>query len=194
VSKPRTRLQFEELEARTLLSSTALSSAALGDGLAALATSRQPALKGTLKGTYQLGPSVPASGATFELAGSGNVTPLSKVTASGFLQALRFISTGHAGGLVTLTNRSGAVKLQLTGTSAGASRLPKHFTFLLVWGSGAYAHLNHGGTVNLTLTPAKPTRPPHKLSSQVTVPVSGKASSTTTGNHTAGTFTLTIGL
>jgi hypothetical protein len=194
VSKPRTRLQFEELEARTLLSATSLPSAALGHGLAALATSKQPALKGTLKGTYQLGPSVAASGATFELAGSGSVTPLSKVTASGFLQALGFISTGHAGGLVTLTNRSGAVKLQLSGTSAGATRLPQHFTYLLVWGSGAYAHLNHGGTVNLTLTPAKPTKTPPKASTKLTVSHVSKPSATTTGNRTAGTFTLTISL
>ena len=79
--------------------------------------------------------------------------PLGKVAVSGSLQAARFISPGHAGGLVTLSNTRGTATLQLSGTAVpGSSRLPAQFAFLLVSATGAYSQLNQGGTIGLKLT------------------------------------------
>jgi hypothetical protein len=150
MKRPRYRLQLEELESRTLLTGASVTASALA---------------GTAGGTYALGPSLPTTGSTYELAGTGTVGPLGKVAVGGFLQAARYISPGHAGGVVTLSSARGTAALQLSGTSAGSSRLPAQFSFLLVSGTGAYSHLNQGGTLLLKLT--------------------------ATG-HTAGTFTFTI--
>jgi hypothetical protein len=137
-----------------------------------------PALTGTAGGTYALGPSLPTTGTTYELAGTGTVGPLGKVTVSGSLQAARFISPGHAGGLVTLSNTRGTATLQLSGTAvAGSTRLPARFAFLLVSATGAYSHLNQGGTLGLKLTATGPAT---------------HTGGSTSGSHTAGTFTFTI--
>jgi hypothetical protein len=170
LTKPRTRLHFEELESRTLLS-------------AASVTHPKPppppvGLSGTIGGTYLLGPTLRTTGATYELSGSGTVGPMGKVTAGAFLQAAQFISPGHAGGLVTLSNAKGTVVLQPSGTSQpGNVRLPAQFKFLVAWGTGAYDHLNRGGTVNLTLKPAPP---------------SSHGAGRPVFNPPAGTFTLTF--
>jgi hypothetical protein len=115
------------------------------------------ALGGTATGTYALGPSLPTTGSTYELDGAGTVGPLGKVTVSGFLQAARYISPGHAGGVVTLSNAQGTATLQLSGTSAGSTRLPVQFSFLLVSATGAYSSLSQGGTIGLTLAARGPT-------------------------------------
>ena len=152
MSRPRPRLRVEELESRTLLTGTSLA---------------LPALTGTAGGTYALGPSLPTTGTTYELAGTGTVGPLGRVAVSGFLQAARFISPGHAGGLVTLSNARGTVQLQPSGPSRpGGARLPASLRFQVVWGTGAYARLSRGGSANLSLTAR---------------------------SHTGGTFTLTFG-
>jgi hypothetical protein len=160
MNRRRARLQFEELESRTLLSAAGLA-APVKVSAAVVRTTPPPAvLSGTITGTYVLGPSLSTTGATYQLTGSGSVGPAGAVTASAFLQALRFLSPGHAGGLVTLSNARGTVVVQPSGTAqAGGVRLPATFTFRVAWGTGAYAHLNHGGTVGLRLTPAShPTR------------------------------------
>ena len=83
MSRPRPRLRVEELESRTLLTATSLS---------------PPALTGTAGGAYAPGPSLPTTGATYELAGTGSVGPLGQVTVGGFLQAARFISPATPAG------------------------------------------------------------------------------------------------
>jgi hypothetical protein len=160
MNRPRTRLQFEELESRTLLSATTLTAPVKASAQVVRTTPAPTVLSGSVAGTYTLGPRLSTTGATYFLNGSGTVGPMGKVTASAFLQALRFISPGHAGGLVTLTNAQGTVIVQPTGTAQyGGVRLPTTFTYRVAWGTRAYAHLNHGGTVGLTLTPAShPTR------------------------------------
>ena len=74
MNRPRPRLRVEELESRTLLTGTSVAPFVL---------------TGTAGGTYALGPSLPTTGTTYELAGTGTVGPLGKVTVSGFLQAAR---------------------------------------------------------------------------------------------------------
>jgi hypothetical protein len=138
MNRPRPRLRVEELESRTLLTGTSVAPFAL---------------TGTAGGTYALGPSLPTTGTTYELDGTGTVGPLGKVAVSGSLQAARFISPGHAGGLVTLSSAHGTATLQLSGTALpGSSRLPAQFAFLLVSATGAYRQLSHSGTADLTLT------------------------------------------
>jgi hypothetical protein len=150
----------------------------LAPALTARVASHPTALAGTAGGTYTLGPSLPTTGATYELAGTGTVGPLGRVTVSGFLQAARFISPGHAGGTVTLSNARGTATLQLSGTALpGSSRLPAQFSFLVVSGTGAYSHLNQGGTLGLKLTATGHAR---------------HTGGSTSGSHTAGTFTFTI--
>ena len=74
MTRPRTRLQFEELESRTLLSAAALA-APVKVAAAVVRTTPPPAvLSGTITGTYVLGPSLSTTGATYRLNGSGNVS------------------------------------------------------------------------------------------------------------------------
>jgi hypothetical protein len=169
MSRRRHRLRVEELESRTLVTGTSWVPPTLAPALTARVASHPTAREGAAGGTYALGPSLPTTGTTYELAGTGTVGPLGQVTVSGFLQAARFISPGHAGGLVTLSSPHGTATLQLSGAALpGSSRLPAQFAFLLVSGTGAYRHLSQGGTIGLRLTPTGP------------------------ASHTAGSFTFTI--
>jgi hypothetical protein len=174
MKKPCPRLQVEELEGRTLLSGTASAAQLLGPALAA--QSRAPTvahLGGTVSGQYTTGTPIPDVGTNYHLAATGKVGTLGAVTVSGSLTTPGFILTGRAGGTLILTNAHGSVTLRLVGpVEKGFGPMPKHFSFTVDHGTGAYRYFRASGTIDLKLRP------------------SGVPGSSPLTGH--GTFTLTI--
>jgi hypothetical protein len=109
---------------------------------------------GTVRGTYTIPLPEPGGGLTYTFEGSGQVTPLGQVKASGTGQspAAPGSGPGQNQGLLTLSNSQGTVTLRLT----GPARVPVTSLvnrFVVQSGTGAYGDLSGRGTVMLRLSP-----------------------------------------
>ena len=165
MKKPTVRLCVEEMESRLVPSGAPLHHPAPGL-VAHAATQTTPALSGTVSGTYTIPSETPPDsadeGKEYSLQhGSGTLTGVGAVTATGTLQSLGNIVSGHAGGTVTLTGAKGTITLKLTGpVQKGFDPLPTHFTYTVTRTTGGYGQLKgQHGTADLTLGAASGTTP-----------------------------------
>jgi hypothetical protein len=149
----RTSPVLEECEPRRLLSAGIVSRPV---GLMAASAPHQKvlALNGTFRGSYQSGQSIPDVGTTFDFTGSGHVHGVGKGFVTGHIGTLGFIAEGHSQGTLFLSGVRGTITLQLTGPQqSGFSRLPDHFTFTVVGGTGKYRHVADSGVASLVVLP-----------------------------------------
>ena len=158
MDRARARPRVEELESRTLPSTTALAPPALAPALAAGPHRHaEPALDGDVSGHYSVPEgSSPDLGQTYTLKdGSGTVGRLGHVTVKGSLQSTGFMVSGRATGSLTLTGAHGSVTLDLLGPlQQGFAPLPGRFSFTVKSGTRAYAHFHATGTVTVHLDAA----------------------------------------
>jgi hypothetical protein len=159
-------LALDALEDRLVPSHVgAAGPALLGSAYIRLSTStlppvsiRQLTLNGTLSGSFTNWPNLQASGPILLtiLKGSGFVSPIGKVDASGSLTTSMTQSPTQIGpqGTVTLTNSQGSVTLQLSVPVGQVySRLSMRFEWSIVNGTGVYAGGAGKGTADLALIP-----------------------------------------
>lgn len=112
------------------------------------------ALAGTLTGAYSVGKPMADLGGVYHFTGTGNAGTLGAVTIVGNISLPGFIATGHASGMLTLTNALGSVTLQLSGPlEAGFGAFPATLVYLLKQGTGTYAGDVASGTISVTLVP-----------------------------------------
>ena len=135
--------QLEWLEDRLALSA---------GGTAALVAVKphHVALNGEVGGKFFLAPGIPDLGLTQTFTGSGTVSPLGKVSASGKITSPGFVAEGRATGSFILSNKAGSVTIKLTGPlQLGFSAPPRNFTFTIVAATGQYAGDTDTGTATL---------------------------------------------
>jgi hypothetical protein len=134
-------------------------------------------LNGTLQGSYTSPFGLPDTGKTFNLNGSGQVSPLGQVSVTGSLQAPGFILSAHASGTLTLQDAAGTITLKVSGKSATSNgQLPGAFTYTTQSGTGAYAHWSDDGTLAISLNPSSAGATP-------TSPGNGQFTITVTSSH-----------
>ena len=139
----KTRPQLEILDGRLALS--AGGTAALG-----VIKPHHLALNGEVSGKFLLAPGIPDVGSSQTLIGSGTVTPLGQVSASGTMKSPGFIARGRTTGTLNLSNANGSVTIQLTGPlKPGFATLPRKFTFKIVAATGQYVGDVDTGTATL---------------------------------------------
>jgi hypothetical protein len=160
------RPQLESLEGRLALSA---------GGMSAVAKPHHVALNGEVGGSFSFTPTNPDVGHSQTLTGSGMVSPLGQVSASGTLTSLGFIAKGRATGSFTLSNANGSVTIALTGPrQSGFSALPRQFSFKIVRATGQYAGASDKGTATLDEVEADGTAPsPMSGSSIIVGPIFG---------------------
>jgi hypothetical protein len=176
-----TRLCVEELDSRTLPSTTPLAPPGLAEALAHRTSTRHVhGLAGTITGTYTIGHDIPDTGMSYRFTGAGTVGLLGAVTATASLRTTGFIEQGRAGGALTLSNAQGTLTLRLQGpVQRGFAALPQHFHFTVSGGTGAFQGLAGGGMVTLRLNP-------------LAQPLLASAGAVTSLPIIGGTFTLRI--
>jgi hypothetical protein len=141
---PRNRRpQLEVLDGRLALS--AGGTAALG-----VVKPHHVALNGEVSGRFLLAPGNPDVGSYQTLTGSGTVSPLGQVSASGTIKSPGFIARGRTTGTLDLSNANGSVTIRLTGPlKPGFATLPRKFTFKIVAATGQYVGDVDTGTATL---------------------------------------------
>ena len=138
------RPQLEILEGRLALSG--------GGGTAAISMVKphHVALNGEVSGKFWLAPSIPDVGPSQALTGSGTVSPLGQVSASGTFRSPGFVARGRATGTFHLSNTNGSVTIELTGPlEPGFATLPRKFKFRIVAATGKYVGDSATGTATL---------------------------------------------
>jgi hypothetical protein len=153
----RRRLEVEELGSRILPSTTPLSISAADGHVALVSTinSTAAALTGHGSGHYSYDPVVSGAGREYRLHGTAYLAGLGEVSVSGNLRGVGFIAKGHATGELTFTNKYGSLTVDLEGPLQDAfSALPRHFSYKIVSGTGAYAGRTGEGSLTLVLTPS----------------------------------------
>jgi len=146
--RPR-RPVVESLEGKTLLSAAPLSAELRGPALVA---GTHLALQGTIKGTITQDPSNPDAGRQYDLGGKGPVVPLgpTHLGPASQLHSVGFLARGRSEGRLTLIDQGGSVTLKLVGPlQPGFSKLPDHYTFTIVSGTGKYRGATGTGTAGL---------------------------------------------
>jgi len=109
-------------------------------------------LNGQFSGSFSAH-TFPDVGTSYALSGQGQVQPLGLTNVTGDLNSLGFISQGHAGGTLTLSNSKGTLTLELTGPlQSGFSPLPDQFDYEITAGTGAYVNATGRGTAFLNLS------------------------------------------
>jgi hypothetical protein len=112
--------------------------------------------RGTFDGSYEVQPSIPDIGPTYQLSGSGHVHGLGQASVSGTLHGIGFIARGQVQGDLTLEGRRGAsITLHLTATTqqGGFSPLPSRYSYRIAGGTGEGRGARGTGRATLTLTP-----------------------------------------
>jgi hypothetical protein len=140
-------------------------------------------LNGSLQGSYtsHAGPS--ASGTTLGPQGSGQVTPLGRVSVAGSIAIPGFNFDVQSSGTLTLRDARGTLTLKVSGATATRSgKLPDTLSYTTVSGTGAYVHLYDTGTLRLSLDPST-------TGASATNPGHGRFSLTLTSSHTVTTNT-----
>ena len=109
---------------------------------------------GTLSGTFSVeNNAIVDAGKAYTVSGSGSIGTIGSVTATGSLQSLGFISSGHATGTITLINGTDRAVLHLQGqTQAGFSPLPATFSYSVQNTTGVFTQMRTTGTASLHLT------------------------------------------
>ncbi|CAN5334382.1 hypothetical protein BH11PLA2_BH11PLA2_46890 [soil metagenome] len=112
------------------------------------------AVEGISAGTFTQTIAPADTGTRYQLNGRANAADLGPVTVSGSLNAVGFIASGRAHGMLTFTNARGSVTVELTGLNEqpGNSTLPKYFRYTIVSTSGYYQHFQgQHGTARIDL-------------------------------------------
>ncbi|CAN5377385.1 hypothetical protein BH11PLA2_BH11PLA2_50820 [soil metagenome] len=112
------------------------------------------AVEGIGSGTFTKTSTPADTGTHYQLSGHANAADLGPVTVSGSLNAVGFIASGRAHGMLTFTNARGSVTFELTGLNEqpGNSTLPKYFRYTIVSTSGYYPHFQgQHGTARIDL-------------------------------------------
>jgi hypothetical protein len=146
---------IEDLEVRAVPSSIPFLSSGLSSMLGAHTQGNPaPVLSGSISGTLTQTIGMPDVGFHFTLHGTGKLSILGQVAATGNMHGVGFVAAGHAQGTLVLTNAHGTLTLHLDGTlQHGFSHLPNHFYFNVVKGTGSYAHVMASGTIELHQVP-----------------------------------------
>lgn len=143
------RLQVEELSARTLPSVSSLAPTAL----TTFHPGHHQTLDGEGFGIYTTDLIQSGAGKAYHLQGFANLDGLGRVAVSGDVHAVGFIQNGHAGGELTFTNQRGSVTIELEGPAQpGFSPLPKSFTYHVASTTGAFRNLSDHGTLQLNVS------------------------------------------
>ncbi len=155
----RVLLQVEELGQRVLPSTTTsvLPLFPLFPTVPApLPTVSTHALAGQAQGGYiQSGLPSLLKPVTDTLHGTDDLNALGHATVNGTVHGVGLVALGRATGTLTFANVHGSVTVALTGPlQAMLSALPQQFTYTVVGGTGAYAHVRDTGSLTLTLEPA----------------------------------------
>jgi predicted outer membrane repeat protein len=138
--------------ANWVLSGTDLGSIRLGFEASAEFHGPGP-LTGHGSGSYT-STSVPDAGVTYSVQGTADLADLGHVSVTGSLQSVGFIVVGQATGQLIFSNDRGSVTIKLTGPDQpGFAPLPERFSYQVVSGSGAFAHLSDQGTLSLVVEP-----------------------------------------
>lgn len=153
--------QLENLEAMALLSAL---SGGLHHSAADMKANATPpnsttpttiSLNGTLKGTYQITPSIPDTGTKYTFSGKGTVRPLGSSDVTGNVHDLGFVASGRAEGLAVISTPQGSLTLKLEGPKQkGFAKLPDRFSFKITNSSGSYLHDRGHGTLVLVVDPS----------------------------------------
>lgn len=113
------------------------------------ATHKALRLRGQVSGTWTTVFTNPDAGRAQRLDGTGTVTPLGAVSASGTLTTPGFIARGRATGTLTLTAADGTVTLDLVGPpQKGFASPPASFRYTIAGGTGADAGASGKGRVS----------------------------------------------
>jgi hypothetical protein len=122
------------------------------EGAVSAMTSQVLHLNGTVKGTYHEQLPNPDIGKSYAFTGSGQVGPLGHSSLTGSVHTLGFIASGHARGILVLSNAHGSVTLDLTGPSQpGFAPIPHAFSYTISDASGRYKGDTGSGEVDLVL-------------------------------------------
>jgi hypothetical protein len=108
---------------------------------------------GLVSGTWTNQPTLPDTGKTQDLEGSGVFFSLGQVQMSGRLHTPGFVLQGRTTGTLVLSNARGSITLELVGPlQSGFSPPPSAFQYTITGGTGAYAGLTGQGTATLLET------------------------------------------
>lgn len=110
-------------------------------------------LSGKITGAFTIPVSLPDVGRTYTITGSGTLSDIGSVSASGTFHGLGFIASGTATGDVTLTKGDSTLVLHAQGpVQAGFSSLPTSFKYTVQSATGIFASMkNNDGTLSLRL-------------------------------------------
>jgi hypothetical protein len=147
--KRRSRPVVESLEDKWLLNAAGASVVAAARAVHK-AGQAPLSLSGTVQGTWMRVFTIPDTGGTQNLSGSGKVPPVGSVQASGTLHTPGFIARGRTTGTLTLSNSHGSITLNLVGAmdQPGFSAPPASFNFTVAGGTGQFAHATGTGTAS----------------------------------------------
>jgi hypothetical protein len=155
--RPVTRLQFESLEGRTLMTATPVTPPITPAPLVSsvvLPNSLRHALAGQTHGIYAVGLPVTDIGGVYSVTGSGNLGRLGQVTISGTVSGVGNIIRGRARGTLTISNANGSVTLDLLGPDQKSfAALPQMFQYRIISATGQYVALRDRGMIRLDLQP-----------------------------------------
>ncbi len=155
--RPVTRLQFESLEGRDLMSAAAIPAPITPAPLiqsVVMPNALRHALSGQVLGTYSVASPTASVGSVYTLTGSGSFGRLGQVSVSGTVTGVGNVLQGRARGTLTLSNANGTVTLDLLGPAQkGSAALPQSFQYRIVSATGQYAALRDRGMIQLNLQP-----------------------------------------
>ena len=103
------------------------------------------------------------AGVTYTFNGTGHITRLGNVTATGTINGVGDALQGHANGTLTFTSAKGSITIEVTGPAQKMfSPLPQHFHYQVVSGTGVDADIRGTGRLSLfflILDPPTPVSP-----------------------------------
>jgi len=118
---------------------------------------------GHVTGSYTSGMHGVDAGVQDNFTGTGHITRLGNVTATGMIDGVGDAAQGHAMGTLTFTSAKGSLTIDVTGpVQKMFSPLPQHFHYHVISGTGVDAHVRGTGTLSLNfliLDPPAPVSP-----------------------------------
>ena len=118
---------------------------------------------GHLTGQYSSTMQGVDAGLQYTFNGTGHITRLGNVTATGTIEGVGDALKAHANGALTFTSARGSITIEVTGPAQSMfSPLPQHFHYQVVSATGVDAHVRGTGTLSLhflILDPPAPVSP-----------------------------------